>query len=84
MIVAETGEVLEFNVRSKICKSCDEAITKGKEPNLHGRTINLDVSSKAIKPDMVVEMVGNIKHKWIDVCSNITEDDTVARLKNQL
>ncbi|VDI23020.1 Hypothetical predicted protein [Mytilus galloprovincialis] len=86
MIGAETGKIIGYSVRSKFCKTCDEANRKGIKAKLHDCRLNWDGSSKAMEQDMVVEMVQNIKNSGITVGTIIADDDTttIARLRKKV
>ncbi len=64
MIGAETGKIIGYSVRSKFCKTCDEANRKGTKAKMHDCRLNWDGSSKAMEQDMVVEMVWKL---WVDI-----------------
>ena len=86
MIGAETGKIIGYSVRSKFCKTCDEANRKGTKAKMHDCRLNWDGSSKAMEQDMVVEMVQNIKNSGITVGTIIADDDTttIARLRKKV
>ncbi|CAG2186397.1 unnamed protein product [Mytilus edulis] len=52
MIGAETGKIIGYSVRSKFCKTCDEANRKGNKAKMHDCRLNWDGSSKAMEQDM--------------------------------
>lgn len=58
MIDSLTGKVVDFAVRSKQCRTCERTSTKE-----HDCRKNWAGSSKAIEPDMVVEMLERTQKK---------------------
>ena len=60
MIGTETGKVIGYSTRSKICRVCDFASSTGKEPRKHECRQNWNGSSKSIEADMVVELVKSV------------------------
>lgn len=86
MIGAATGKIIGYSVRSKFCKTCDEANRKRTNAPCHDCRMNWDGSSKAMEQDMVVEMVENIKNSGTTVGTIIADDDTttIARLRKRV
>uniref|UniRef100_A0A8W8JFW7 Exonuclease domain-containing protein n=1 Tax=Magallana gigas TaxID=29159 RepID=A0A8W8JFW7_MAGGI len=63
MMGVETGKVIDYSVRSKTCKICENAERKNTPPAPHECTRNWTGSSKSMEPDMIVEMVGRTLQK---------------------
>ena len=81
MIGKETGKVLDFTVRSRVCRVCQ--MNEGKEKKEHDCVKNWDGSSKSMEPDMALEMTRNLKKAGVNVtCINADNDSsTASRLK---
>ncbi|KAK3099978.1 hypothetical protein FSP39_012810 [Pinctada imbricata] len=86
MIGANTGKVLSYSVRSKYCKVCDIASTKGVKPKQHDCRMNWTGSSKAMEQDMVIEMMKSCAEKGEAVDTIIADDDTttISRIKQSV
>ncbi|XP_062596748.1 uncharacterized protein LOC134258226 [Saccostrea cucullata] len=86
MIGAQTGKVIGCSVRSKYCKTCDEAARKGKTPKKHDCRMNWTGSAKGMEQDMVVELMGTCKENGASIETIIADDDTttIARIKQNV
>ena len=86
MIGQETGKVIGYSVRSKFCKTCDNATIYRKLPKLHDCRCNWDGSSKAMESDMVIEMVKKHCEEGRSISTIVADDDTttISRLKKNV
>lgn len=78
MMGVETGKVIDYSVRSKTCKICENAERKNTPPAPHECTRNWTGSSKSMEPDMIVEMVGRTLEKGVRMEGLVGDDDTTA------
>lgn len=83
MVGAETGKIVGYSVRSKFCKTCDNAKQKGQTPKPHDCRMNWQGSSKAMESDMVIEMVTKKQQEGIEIETIVGDDDatTITRLQ---
>lgn len=84
MIGSNSGKVLGFSVRSKLCKVCDITKSKKATPKPHNCNINWEGSSKAMEQDMVIEMVSKQDKAGHSVSTIVADDDTttISRLRS--
>lgn len=83
MIGAETGKVINYAVRSKSCRVCENASKSNLKPGAHDCRKNFEGSAKSMESDMVVSMVKNINEKGIKMGTLVADDDaaTLCRLR---
>ncbi|XP_062588881.1 uncharacterized protein LOC134250534 isoform X2 [Saccostrea cucullata] len=86
MMGACTGKVIDYSVRNKSCKICENAERKKTSPAPHDCTRNWTGSSKSMEPDMVVDMVERTLNKGVRMEAVIGDDDTTAisRINSEL
>ncbi|XP_069122588.1 uncharacterized protein [Argopecten irradians] len=78
MIGNETGKVVGYSVRSKFCKTCDEATRLQRKPAVHDCRMNWTGSSKAMERDMVVEMLKSHEDAGVHIGTVVADDDTTT------
>ena len=83
MIGKVTGKVLDFSIRSRVCRVCQASEAEGKQPKDHECTKNWTGSSKSMEPDMAIEMIRNLKEDGVNVtCVNADNDSaTYSKIK---
>lgn len=83
MIGAETGKIINYAVRSKSCRVCENAEKSDLKPVAHDCRKNYEGSAKSMESDMVVSMVKDLKEKGIKTGTIVADDDTTTfcRLK---
>ena len=82
MIGPQTGQVINYAVRSKDCRACTTAASKNQQVRDHACSKNWDGSSKAMEADMVIEMVREVHEKGHNIDANIGDgDSTIGRLR---
>ena len=83
MIGPQTGQVINYAVRSKDCRVCTTAASKNQQVREHACSKNWDGSSKAMEADMVIEMVREVQEKGHDIDAIIGDEDstTIGRLR---
>lgn len=57
VVGTKTGKIINFDTRSKSCRTCKHAEKKGEKPRNHSCRRNWVGSAKAMEADMVVSMV---------------------------
>ena len=77
LIGTETGKCIGYAVWSKQCSVCDKAREKNVRTKVHDCCRNWNGSSKAMEPDMVVQIVKEISEKGISV-------GTISRLQKEV
>lgn len=73
-----TKKCVGYAWRSKNCRVCQAAKSKGKIARVHGCVHNWSGSSKAMEPDMVVEMVKSMESGGVSVSSIVGDEDTTT------
>ena len=53
---AFTGKILDYGTRCKLCRFCDSAAKKGKNPKTHDCHRNHVGSSKSMEPNVAVDL----------------------------
>jgi len=83
LIGNNSKKCLDFSVRTKVCDICDNAQRLGVLPRKHDCFKNWSGSSKAMEPDMAVDMIKNIQSKGHSVDTLIMDNDctTIAKVK---
>lgn len=83
MIGPQTGQVINYAVRSKDCRVYTTAASKNQQVREHACSKNWDGSSKAMEADMVIEMVREVQEKGHDIDAIIGDEDstTIGRLR---
>ena len=83
MIGPQTGQVINYAVRSKDCRACTTAASKNQQVRDHACSKNWDGSSKAMEADMVIEMVREVHEKGdnIDAIKGDEDSTTIGRLR---
>ena len=83
MIGPQTGQVINYAVRSKDCRVCTTAASKNQQVREQACSKNWDGSSKAMEADMVIEMVREVQEKGHDIDAIIGDEDstTIGRLR---
>ncbi|XP_065944826.1 uncharacterized protein [Magallana gigas] len=86
MIGAQTGKVLGYEVRSKVCRICQSAERNKKEAKDHDCRQNWQGSSKSMEQSMVVSMVKKKMDEGVKVSTIIADDDTttISRLRQNV
>ncbi|XP_070548141.1 uncharacterized protein [Ptychodera flava] len=86
MIGKNTGKVIQYAVRSKKCRICDEAKARHEEVRAHDCRRNWSGSAKAMESDMVVDMVKDCNQKCAKVSTVVGDEDTstIARLHREV
>lgn len=79
LIDVETDKCVDYSVRSKRCRRCETGQTN--IPHECGR--NWQGSSKAMEPDMIVEMLHNVEDRGAKVTTLVMDNDstTIARAR---
>jgi hypothetical protein len=63
LIGKKTGGVVHHAIRCQQCRICDCAAKRGIQPKKHNCKKNWTGSAKAMEPDMLVQMVNDVKNK---------------------
>jgi len=74
--VKKTGGVVNHAIRCQQCRICDSVAKRGIQPKKHNCKTNWTGSAKAMEPDMLVQMVMDVKNKGIDIAEIAGDDDT--------
>jgi len=84
MIGKESKKIINFAVRSKSCRVCQHARRKGVPARVHNCRKNWQGSAKAMEPDMVTDMVKQMKTGEVKIGTLIGDDDatTIARARD--
>uniref|UniRef100_A0A8W8MKU6 Mutator-like transposase domain-containing protein n=1 Tax=Magallana gigas TaxID=29159 RepID=A0A8W8MKU6_MAGGI len=67
MIGTQTGQIIHYAVRSKDCRVCSSAASRNEPPKPHDCYQNWKGSAKAMKADMVTQMVKDVGEKGFTV-----------------
>ena len=78
LIGKKTGGVVHHAIRCQQCRICDCAAKRGIQPKKHNCKKNWTGSAKAMEPDMLVQMVNDVKNKGIDIAEIAGDDDTTG------
>ena len=83
LIGKSSRKCLDFSVRSKVCDTCDRAQRSGVIPKEHKCYKNWTGSSKAMEPDMAVDMIQNIQSTGLSVGTLVMDNDstTIAKVR---
>lgn len=83
MIGAKTGKVINYAVRSKSCRVCENASKSILKPGAHDCRKDFEGSAKSMESDMVVSMVKDMNEKGIKMGTSVADDDaaTLCRLR---
>ena len=73
-----TRKVINSAIRIKRCRKCSRAERDGKQPFPHKCRKNWTGSAKAMEPDMLCEMVRNMKKKKFHIQSISGDDDNTG------
>ncbi|XP_061186837.1 uncharacterized protein LOC133194959 [Saccostrea echinata] len=86
MIGRETGRIVHFATHNGYCKICHSAEKTGKTPSTHDCRKNWTGSSKAMEPDMCIEMLKDLGEKDVQVGTIIMDNDTttIARARTEV
>jgi cytochrome c551/c552 len=81
-----TGKCLGYAVRSKACRTCHVAKRKNVPPKKHECVHNWSGSSKAMEPDMVIQILKETKEHGVKVKRIIGDEDstTIARARREV
>ncbi|XP_061168272.1 uncharacterized protein LOC133177209 [Saccostrea echinata] len=84
LIGVHSGKVLEYDVRSKICRVCQYHFGRNETVPNHDCSSNWSGSSKAMEPDMASAMLNRMREDGCEVQTIHADNDstTAARLKN--
>lgn len=83
MIGEKTGKILSYAVRCKKCRFCDKAPVSA-EVNKHDCRRNWEKSSKAMEPDMALEMLHDLKARDFHVKHLIMDNDSTTLAKAKM
>lgn len=78
LIGLKTGKVVGFSSRFKRCRKCMVAKKSNRTPIKHKCRKNWVGSTKAMEPDMIVEMLQHAKSSDAPVATLIGDDDCTA------
>lgn len=78
MIGSHTGKIIDYEVRSKSCRICENATKAGRVPKDHDCRKNWEGSSKAMERDMVVDMVTKMVDKGVNITKVVADEDTTT------
>lgn len=78
LIGKRTGKIVGFSARYKRCRKCDVAKAKHRTPNKHACKKNWTGTAKSMEPDMIVEILKEVKDKNNPVVTLIGDDDCTA------
>ncbi|XP_044167665.1 uncharacterized protein LOC114976984 [Acropora millepora] len=87
MIGLKSGKVIAYGTRTKRCAVCGAASRKGEKPRSHDCRLNWSGSSKAMEPDIGVELSLECSSKHnAEVKILVGDDDsaTIKRVKEQV
>ena len=76
LIGKSSRKCLDFSVRSKVCDTCDYARCSGDPIRKHKCFKNWAGSSKAMEPDMAVQMISDITSQGHTVGTLIMDNDS--------
>ena len=81
-----TGMCVGYSIRSKACRICKVAKTKNTPPRVHNCVHNWHGSSKAMEPDMIIEMVKEASNCGVKVKTLVGDEDstTIARVRREV
>jgi hypothetical protein len=82
----KTKKVVGYAVRAKACRVCKLAKRKGVPARKHQCVHTWDGSSKAMEPDMVIQMVKDANAKGVKVSTIVGDEDstTIARARKEV
>ncbi|XP_076102353.1 uncharacterized protein LOC143071724 isoform X2 [Mytilus galloprovincialis] len=78
LIGQKTGKVLHHTMRSGDCRVCSIANRKGEVPRKHKCSKNWTGSAKAMEPDMVVQMIRDLKEQNVPISELAGDDDSTG------
>ena len=83
LIGKETGKVVAFGTRNTNCRTWNIVERKGKEAKSHDCRKNWTKSSKAMEPDVEVELLRKVRKTGVGVSAIATDNDssTIKKLK---
>ena len=73
-----TGKCVGYSVRPKACRVCHIARKKKVPPKKHNCVHNWDGSSKAMKPDMVIEIIRDTTKNGVAIKRIVGDEDSTA------
>ena len=86
LIGKEAGKVVAFGTRNTSCRTCNIAETKGKEAMSHDCRKNWTKSSKAMEPDVEVELLRKVRKRGVSVSAKTTDNDssTIKKCRDEI
>lgn len=83
MIGTQTGQIINYAVRSKDCRVCSSAASRNEPPKPHDCYQNLEGSAKAMEADIFTQMVKDVGEKGFTVDAVVGDEDstTIGRLR---
>ena len=83
---SHTGKCVGYAVRAKACRTCRVAKQKNIPPKQHECVHNWNGSSKAMEPDMVIQMLKDSEARGVKVRRLIGDEDTttIARARREV
>lgn len=76
---AFTGKILDYDTRCKLCRVCDSAAKKGKNPKTHDCRKNHVGSSKSMEPDVAVDLFQRAVQSKVKYNVYTGDDDTTTQ-----
>ena len=86
LIGQETGKIVSFGTRIKQCRICSVYTSKKLTVPAHDCRMNYKGSSKAMEPDLAVDLIKDVESNGVKVGTIIMDEDTttMARLKTEI
>ena len=76
MVGLRSGKVLVCSTRNKRCAACQSAQRSGQGVRAHDCHCNWCGSSKAMEPDVAVELANNTGKHGAQICILVGDDDS--------
>ena len=76
---AFTGKILDCDTRCKLCRVCDSAAKKGKNPKTHNCRKNHVALSKSMEPDVTVDLFQRAVQSKVKYNVYTGDDDTTTQ-----
>ena len=86
LIGLHNKKVLAYASRQKKCRTCEHSKKKGMAPPVHDCRMNWNQSSKAMEPDIAVQVAKEIRKNQVSLGALIADDDasTIKRIREEV
>ena len=83
---SKTKKVLDYSCANKLCRICESARSKGKEPAHHDCRQNHNGSSKSMEPEVGVGLFNGAPNQGVKYSVFIGDDDssTIAKIREEV